>query len=197
MNRKQKHDKLLVFDLELTCWENKREDGSLDKTPPPGMENEIIEFGYVIIDLKTRTISKPESWLIKPKKSEISEFCTKLTGITQERMDKEGISFEKFRKIISTRGWRQFPCTSWGYGDIIILREHCEKRKLDCPLSRSFFCCKTLFGTWTGRTKGWGVKNALKKLGLEFEGDQHAAGSDAYNTARILLESIYKVNPNK
>jgi inhibitor of KinA sporulation pathway (predicted exonuclease) len=196
MNRKQKHNRLLVFDLELTCWEKEviNEDGSksLDKSPPEGMENEIIQFGYVIIDMHKREIVEKDSWLVKPTKSEISEFCTKLTGISQEMIEKNGITFEKLRKILSKKGWKYIPCTSWGYGDIIQFREHCEKRNLESPLSRSFYCCKTLFGTWTGRSKGWGVKRALERLGLEFEGEQHDAMWDAYNTARILLNSIYK-----
>ena len=197
MNRSQKHNKLLVFDLELTCWENINDDGSLDKSPPPEMKNEIIEFGYVILDMKSRNIIEKGSWLIKPNKSTISDFCTKLTGITQERIDREAISFEKFRSIIDKKGWRHIACTSWGYGDMIQFREHCTDRNLNSPLSKSFFCCKTAFGLWTGRNKGWGVKKALDKLNLDFEGTPHSALWDSYNTARILMHSIYKQNPNK
>ena len=195
MNRSQKHDKLLVFDLELTCWENhytdENGDQKIDKNPPEGMFNEIIQFGYALVDMKTRKIIEKGSWLIKPTKSEISEFCTKLTGISQKMIDEDGISFEKFRKIISKKGWKYIPSTSWGYGDIIQFREHCEVRNLESPLSKSHFCCKTLFGTWTGRTKGFGVKNSLKRLNLEFEGEQHDAMWDAVNTAKVLLNSIY------
>lgn len=192
MNRKIKHNKLLVYDLELTCWEKKLFDGSLDKSPPEGMENEIIQFGYVIIDKQTNKIIEKGSWIIKPKKSKISEFCEGLTGISQEKVDKEGISFEKFRKIISQKGWKYIPNMSWGYRDHYQLKEHCEKRNLDFPLSDTHNCAKSLFSSWTGRSKGWGVKRAIERLGLEFEGDQHDAMWDAYNTALILLNSIFK-----
>ena len=192
MNRKLKHNQLLVYDLELTCWENHLPDGSLDKSPPEGMENEIIQFGYVIVDMKTKNIVEKDSWIIKPKKSTISDFCEKLTGISQDRVDNEGISFEKFRKIISQKGWKYIPNMSWGYGDYFILKEHCDKRNLDFPLSKAHNCAKVMFGLWTGRSKGWGVKRAIDRLGLEFEGDQHDAMWDAYNTALILLNSIFK-----
>lgn len=192
MNRKQKHNKLLVFDLELTCWERIREDGSIDKSPPQGMENEIIQFGYALINMSERKIEDKGSWLIKPKKSTISPFCKNLTGISQKMIDNEAISFELFRKQLEKKGFLNMPCTSWGYGDMVQLKEHCDERGLKYPLSRSHLCSKTLFTTYTGRGKGYGVKSAMDRLGLVFEGEHHQAMWDAHNTARILLETVYK-----
>lgn len=192
MNRKTKHNKLLVFDLELTCWERIREDGSIDKSPPEGMENEIIQFGYVVINLAERRIEDKGEWLIKPKKSTISPFCKELTGISQEMIDNEAISFERFRKELEKKGYLSIPTTSWGYGDYFQLKANCDYLDLKYPLSSSYFCCKTLFGLWTGRSKGWGLRKAMAKLGLDFEGNQHNAMWDSYNTARVLLESVFK-----
>ena len=37
-------DKIIVIDLEATCWEG---------DPPPGQESEIIEIGLCILDVAT------------------------------------------------------------------------------------------------------------------------------------------------
>lgn len=192
MNRKQKHNKLVVFDLELTCWEEKLPDGSINKNPPQGMENEIIQFGYALFNMSEKRLEDKGSWLIKPKKSTISQFCKDLTGISQEMIDTDAISFERFRKELERKGLGQIPTTSWGYGDYFQLKTNCDYLGLKYPLSSSYFCCKTVFGLWTGRSKGWGLRKAMERYGLEFEGNQHNAMWDSVNTGNLLLETLFK-----
>ena len=47
-NKDIKYDKLLIVDLEATCWRGR---------PPKGMRQEIIEIGIVALDLNTKEIS--------------------------------------------------------------------------------------------------------------------------------------------
>ena len=65
--------KIIVIDLEATCWEGK---------PPPGEISEIIEIGICVLDQATGAIDKNRGILIKPVHSAISPFCTQLTTIT-------------------------------------------------------------------------------------------------------------------
>jgi len=67
----RKLDKIIVVDVESTCWKGK---------PSEGQINEIIEVGLGIIN--------KQSYIVKPKLSIISNFCTELTSITQEMVDK-------------------------------------------------------------------------------------------------------------
>ena len=60
-------DKILVIDLESTCWEG---------PPPLGQVSEIIEVGLVVVDVATLTRGEKRSILVKPVKSQVSEFCT-------------------------------------------------------------------------------------------------------------------------
>ena len=76
-------DKLIVVDLEATCWK---------KQPPPGQQNEIIEVGVCLLDTETLAIEDNRGILVKPTRSKVSEFCTKLTSLTQEMVD-DGVSF--------------------------------------------------------------------------------------------------------
>ena len=75
MHKNLRHDRVLVVDLELTCW---------DGLPPEGERPEIIEIGVAEIDLKRDEISRTISMLTKPTASRISPFCTDFTGITDE-----------------------------------------------------------------------------------------------------------------
>jgi len=68
----------LVLDVEATCQEN-------DRTFP----NEIIEFPIVLINATTLMIEKQFHIYIKPTiRPTLTQFCTKLTGIQQEWVDK-------------------------------------------------------------------------------------------------------------
>ena len=83
---------VVVYDLEYTAWE-----GSLERNwSGPDEEPEIIQIGAILmkfdgntwaIDQEFVTYVKP---LIRPR---LSNYITKLTGITQESIDQEGISF--------------------------------------------------------------------------------------------------------
>lgn len=50
---------------------------------------EIIEFPIIVIDVHKREIIDTFSSFVKPTiNPHLSEFCTKLTGITQEKVDR-------------------------------------------------------------------------------------------------------------
>jgi inhibitor of KinA sporulation pathway (predicted exonuclease) len=62
-------DKIVVVDLETTCWE-KRERGQM---------MEVIEMGLCSLDIGSGDITDRQSILVRPVYSMVSEFCTKLT----------------------------------------------------------------------------------------------------------------------
>ena len=79
-------DKIIIIDLEATCWQGE---------VPKGQQNEIIEIGLAVLDSQTGIITKNQGILIKPQRSSVSPFCTELTTITQDLLDKNGVSFEE------------------------------------------------------------------------------------------------------
>ena len=81
---------LMVLDFEA----NAIEDEKLDL-------QEIIEFPVVIVDIKERKIVDIFHRYIKPTvMATLTEFCTKLTGITQETVNK-GITLEEALKELT------------------------------------------------------------------------------------------------
>lgn len=88
---------ILVVDLEATCWKTR-------PNPPPGQSHEIIEIGWAILDTESDppTITSNGTFLVKPVRSIVSEFCTELTTITPELLEAEGMTLEEaFRRLIN------------------------------------------------------------------------------------------------
>lgn len=68
---------ILVLDFEATC-----DSGAVD------FPHEIIEFPVVVLDTRTLQVVAEFHRYVQPTKNkELSEFCTDLTGITQEKVD--------------------------------------------------------------------------------------------------------------
>ena len=76
---------LNVVDVEATCWAGE---------PPAGQRNEIIEIGVCVLDLGSLERVEKRSLLVQPEHSEVSTFCTDLTGLTPEEVS-TGLSFRE------------------------------------------------------------------------------------------------------
>jgi len=75
----RKLDRILVIDVEATCWEG---------NPPPGQTSEIIEIGLCMLDVPTLTRAEQRTIIVRPVCSRVSAYCTQLTTLTQA--DSEG-----------------------------------------------------------------------------------------------------------
>src|SRR5437899_746543 len=101
----QPGDFLNVVDVEATCWEGR---------VPAGQVNEIIEIGLCVVDVRRRERVSKHRILVKPVRSQVSGFCTELTGLTQEEVD-GGIDFREACALLDRehrarlRAW-----ASWG-----------------------------------------------------------------------------------
>ena len=89
----KKLDKIIVVDIESTCWE-----GAI----PAGQESEIIEIGVCTLDIASGRRLEKESILVKPERSKVSPFCTQLTTLTQAQVD-QGIAFPEACSILKKK----------------------------------------------------------------------------------------------
>lgn len=181
---------LNVLDVEATCW----------KEGQDVSQQEVIQIGICQVELHRQVISDPDSFLIKPvyEHTEITEFCTKLTGITLADLKCDGQHFPLVMEILDDEyNIYERPFASWGFYDMNILqREYSEK--MGDPKGNPFVPYKhrniqhdyALFGDMKNSRKS--LKSAMRNCNLEFEGEHHNAKWDAYNTARILVASINK-----
>ncbi|WP_299709254.1 3'-5' exonuclease [uncultured Tenacibaculum sp.] len=175
---KLRGNKIIVIDIEATCWNGKI---------PAGQVNEIIEFGISELDIETGEISKNKGILVKPERSEVSPFCTELTTITQDLLDKEGISFkEACRQIREDYNAKEYVWASYGAYDLKMIKNQCKIRGVEYPLSQEHVNVKEFFTEVKGLRRKVGMKGALHILDIPLEGTHHRGVDDAKNIAKIL-----------
>jgi len=179
---RRKADKILVCDVESTCWAG---------FPPKGERSEIIEIGVVPVDLRTHEIGEGESIYVYPERSTVSDYCTDLTGITTKILKDKGVKYvDAIRTLTEKYDSRKYTMISWGDYDKNMFWKMADLHVTDYPFPPTHINLKYFFGMWIGMTNLIGLKKALDKLGMEFEGVQHCGRDDAYNTARIFVAML-------
>jgi inhibitor of KinA sporulation pathway (predicted exonuclease) len=172
---------MLVVDIEATCWEG--------YTAPAGQKNEIIEIGVTTLDLSTLALSPAVSLLVVPTASEVSPFCTQLTGLTLEQLHQEGMSFGAACARLETEfNARNRLWASWGGWDMRIMRDQCKAHGVRYPFSDKHVNLKRVYADVSGSRIG--LKAALDARELPLEGVHHRGSDDAYNAGRILVSLI-------
>lgn len=183
-NRNKKMDKLVIIDLEATCYE-----GGF----PAGEQQEIIEIGVCLLDLKTLKIENPKGLIVRPVTSRVSPFCTQLTTLTQEVVDK-GMTLPEAMNIldneydITRRTWG-----SWGDFDRKLLLKDCAAKGIQFPgETRSHINIKNVIAIERGLDKELGMDAGCTLYGVKLEGIHHRGVDDAKNIARIYRVHIAK-----
>lgn len=183
---KKMPDTLLVVDVEATCWERPGDQ-------PPASKNEIIEIGIVPLSLIDLKIGEPKSILVKPIKSKVSKFCTRITTLTQEQVD-TGISFrEACEKLAKEMDSQSIPWVSWGDYDRKQFLWQCEDFKCPYPFGAGHWNFKDTFAKMMGFEHDLSLPIALKFMGLEFTGTCHRGADEANNIAKIMVESFRRL----
>ena len=173
-----RRDRILVVDFEETCWDAER---------PEGEHVEIIDVGVVeiLLDGPPR-MGRTFTSLVRPVRSSVSGYCTALTGIGRA----EAARGRPFHEVCATMEKTFGASKAWGaWGrDLNDLDRDCAFHGIGRPLSDAFFDIGHLWSALTGSNRGIGVDEALRALGMEYEGRRHRALPDAANTARIVME---------
>jgi inhibitor of KinA sporulation pathway (predicted exonuclease) len=170
-------DKILVIDVESTCWEGRT---------PAGQESEIIEIGLCLLDVGTLQREEKHSVLVRPERSTVSAFCTSLTTLTQADVE-GGVSLrEACQTLADTFNAKRRTWASYGDYDRRQFERTCRAQGVPYPLGTSHVNVKNLFALAHGLRREVGMARALSMLGLPLEGTHHRGGDDAYNIAGIL-----------
>jgi inhibitor of KinA sporulation pathway (predicted exonuclease) len=177
-----KLDKVIVIDLEATCWEG---------DPPEGQEAEIIEIGVCVLDIPTGQRIGRQSILVKPERSEVSPFCTELTTLTQSQVN-GGVTFEHACRILR-RKYRAGDRTWASYGDYDRrqFEKQCCERNILYPFGPTHINVKNLAALMHGLPREVGMLQAMSLLELPVEGTHHRGVDDAWNTGLILAKLIF------
>jgi inhibitor of KinA sporulation pathway (predicted exonuclease) len=174
-------DRILVVDIESTCWEERQ---TYDIS-------EIIEIGISPIETKSGEVLGSRSIIVKPEHSEVSEFCTRLTTLTQEDVD-SGISFKDACDIlVNEYNSKKYVWCSYGYYDKNQFWQQCEREGVEYPFSKAHINAKILFALKYSLRKDVGMKKALKLLNMPLIGTHHRGIDDSKNVANILSKILF------
>lgn len=191
---------LLILDFEATCDEIKR--------PNP---QEIIEFPTLLYNVENRVIEDTFHFYIKPDvHSELSQFCTNLTGITQEQIDNDGIQLKdalqrhdiwlqeanlipqhqngNYNDNDQIHSFVYLTCGDWDL-------KTCLPRQLEHMNEKvpkyfmNWLNVKKEFAKVYNR-KARGMVEMLNMLELELEGRHHSGIDDCHNISRICTKML-------
>lgn len=173
------NDYYLIVDLEATC----SDDGAV-----PRREMEIIEIGAVMQSARTFEIASEFQSFVRPvRHPELTEFCKGLTGIIQS--DVAGApqfqrALEAMKEWMDAFGDALF--CSWGDYDRNQFLQDCEFHGVVYPFRSGHLNLKAEFSRALGRRKKLGIAEAVRHLGMDFEGSHHRGLDDARNITRIV-----------
>lgn len=197
----------IIFDLEATCWDDRRPEADIPKEGTPeyaqfiletywqNNDMETIQIGAVKVHYKTMDIISEFNIFIKPVIHPIlSDFCINLTNIQQSTIDTSGVQYrEAFEKFVD---WADNPRTyiGWGGGDYTLLHTDCSrhhkrtKETFRCFPRYKYVNGKSLYQYWVGiRSKS--LKLSVNRANIKFEGEQHDALVDAKATVKVLRDA--------
>lgn len=176
---------VLVIDVESTCWEP-------PEFQPKNEISEIIEIGIAVVNIKTLLITANASIIIKPAKSKVSQFCTKLTTLTQKDVD-IGCTFEQAMGILRNKYLSENRTfVSWGDYDRKMFERNSKDYGVKYPFGPRHMNLKNSFTMLHGLDHEPGLDSALDHLGMALEGTHHRGIDDAKNIAKIFIHTLGK-----
>jgi inhibitor of KinA sporulation pathway (predicted exonuclease) len=171
--------KYIIVDLEATCWETKDQ-----KT-----KNEIIEIGAVSVNAN-KQVEGQFNVFVKPRLNpQLSDFCKKLTSITQADVDGAPSfpqALEKFQQWINLE--ENYVLCSWGFYDKTQFNWDCELHQLDTAWLKPHISLKHQYARIKSLSRPPGMKQALEKERLPLTGIHHRGIDDALNISRIFIK---------
>ena len=176
-----KFDRILVVDIEATCWEDQQISDL----------NEIIEIGISPINTESGDILETKDIIVKPEHSMVSEYCTKLTTLTQEDVD-SGASFkDACDMLVNDYDSKKYVWASYGFYDKHQFDAQCKRENIEYPFVKAHINIKLLFALKYSLKRQVGMDKALRLLGLPLIGTHHRGGDDSRNIANILSKILY------
>lgn len=145
--------------------------------------NQIIEIGVGHIDFKENSLSRFQSWLIRPV-GFISPEIEALTGITNSLLQKKGKPLREVFNTISKQYSSRIPYSGWG-------NDHKPFSLMispPSPFSDEYINWGHIFNFKHKINKRTSLDKALGLYGLSFEGQRHRAKDDAYNCGRLAIQ---------
>ncbi len=166
----------IIVDLEATCWKSWKLRNAM----------EIIEIGAVKLSADLEELAMFGRFVKPVIHPQLSSFCTKLTSITQEEVDKAAGFSAVFSEFMAWVGPEPYYWYSWGDFDCKQFGKDLAYHQLAWPERETHYTnLKYLFADQRDLPKPVGMMKALRMLEIEFSGRHHRGIDDAKHIAQI------------
>ena len=175
--------KFIILDLEATCWEQQNK-----------ARSEVIEIGAVGIHENGEILSEFSSFIRPLLNPTLSDFCKKLTHISQDRIDKS----PDFPQVVDLfLKWLDnfhddYCLCSWGFYDQKQLIQDCQLHQLDTAWLNRHISLKHQYAKLKDLKEPVGMKTALGLEKMTLFGTHHRGIDDARNISQIFLKYLGK-----
>ena len=119
--------RLILLDLEFTCWEDSLRTNWSDSERPP----EVIEVALVAYDPARDAVSESFTSFVRPSRNvELSRYCTDLLYISQSDIDQAPPLKDVLAGLaewVARLGISGVPTCSWGVNDRIFLAQGAQR----------------------------------------------------------------------
>lgn len=152
----------------------------------PNEYTEIVQIGSILVDTETFEEKEHLVLYVKPiKNPKLSDYFISLTGTTQAKVDKYGVSLEvALNKLSQFAGDRDFY--SFG-GDENVIQANCDLINIPFPFSTTRFhnICNT-FEYFGISTRNYMSSTIVQAFGEKLKRVSH----DGLNDARSILDGL-------
>ncbi|KAG8454390.1 hypothetical protein GDO86_000855 [Hymenochirus boettgeri] len=184
------YDYICVIDFEATC-----EEGN-----SPDFVHEIIEFPIVLLNTRTLEIDDVFQRYVRPEiNPQLSDFCIKLTGITQEVVDQADtftnvlhsvVDWMREKELGSKYKYAILTDGSWDMSKFLNM-QCCVSRIRYPRFAKKWINIRKCYGNFykvpRNQTK---LTTMLEKLGMCYDGRLHSGLDDSKNIGRIAARML-------
>lgn len=180
-------DYFIVLDFEATCDEDKAKQ----------FPQEIIEFPSVVVDIRQKKVIDSFQEYVRPvKKPTLSAFCTKLTGITQEQVDKASAFPEVFKRyqkwlngVVGGSSYIFITCGDWDLKTMLPSQLKLEGGLKAPSCFSKWINIKDSFTRCTKKNPK-GMVGMLNHFKIELKGRHHSGIDDCKNISSVVIKML-------
>jgi inhibitor of KinA sporulation pathway (predicted exonuclease) len=174
-----------VIDVECTCWEP-------PSAKPTYAISEIIEIGVAVVDINEFKILENHALMVRPQKSEVSEFCERLTSLNRYDLMSGQLFQSAVQELENTFKTKDRLFVSWGDYDRKMFESNCETYNCPYPFGPRHLNLRNVFTMLHSLKSEPSINEALALIGSHFNGREHRGVDDSRNIAEILI-SVLKI----
>ncbi|XP_063776111.1 3'-5' exoribonuclease 1 isoform X2 [Pseudophryne corroboree] len=184
------YDYICIIDFEATCEEGNDAE----------YVHEIIEFPIVLLNTRTLEVEDTFQRYVRPEiKTQLSEFCINLTGITQDVVDKADtfptvlqsvVNWIREKELGTKYKYAILTDGSWDMSKFLNMQCHVSRIKYP-RFAKKWINIRKSYGNFykvpRNQTK---LLMMLEKLGMSYNGRLHCGLDDSKNIARIAIRML-------